>query len=107
MAYRIVQVRRMTDTERMTLTPADGEAVWTTDTKLLFIGDGSTAGGLLVPKAFVGASAPTESPIPIGRIWLDTDEPSYGAQRVVTTVTGDTTLDSTHEVVLVKLVPLG
>jgi hypothetical protein len=49
MADPKIQLRRGTDTERTdgTLgTPSSGEPCYTTDTKALFIGDGSTAGGV-------------------------------------------------------------
>ena len=40
-----LQIRRGTDAERLTITPAEGELIYTTDTKLIYIGDGSTVGG--------------------------------------------------------------
>jgi hypothetical protein len=40
-----LQIRRGTDAERLTITPAEGELIYTTDTKLIYIGDGSTLGG--------------------------------------------------------------
>jgi len=40
-----LQIRRGTDAQRLTITPAEGELIYTTDTKLLYVGDGSTAGG--------------------------------------------------------------
>jgi len=40
-----LRLRRGTDAERLTITPLEGELIYTTDTKKLFIGDGSTAGG--------------------------------------------------------------
>jgi len=43
-----LQFRRGTDSDRLTITPAIGEPIYTTDTKSLYIGDGSTAGGTLV-----------------------------------------------------------
>jgi hypothetical protein len=43
-----LQFRRGTDSDRLTITPAVGEPIYTTDTKSLYIGDGSTAGGTLV-----------------------------------------------------------
>jgi hypothetical protein len=42
-----LQIRRGTDAERLTITPAEGEPIWITDTKELFVGDGSTIGGIL------------------------------------------------------------
>ena len=43
-----LQIRRGTDTERQGITPKAGEPIFVTDTKKLFIGDGSTAGGVQV-----------------------------------------------------------
>ena len=46
-----LRLRRGTDSERALITPADGELIYTTDTKRLYIGDGSTAGGNPVDTA--------------------------------------------------------
>jgi hypothetical protein len=43
-----LQVRRGTAAEVAAITPLEGEPVWATDTKLLYLGDGSTAGGIQV-----------------------------------------------------------
>jgi hypothetical protein len=40
-----LQLRRGTDAERLTITPANGEPIWTIDTDKLYIGDGTTVGG--------------------------------------------------------------
>ena len=40
-----LQVRRGTNAERLTITPAEGELIYVTDTKQLYVGDGSTQGG--------------------------------------------------------------
>ncbi len=42
------QARRGTDAQRLTITPASGEPIWATDTKLLYMGDGVTVGGNLI-----------------------------------------------------------
>lgn len=42
MAFRI---RRGTNAQRLTITPEQGELLYTTDTKILYIGDGVTVGG--------------------------------------------------------------
>jgi hypothetical protein len=42
MAFKI---RRGTNAERLTITPAQGELIYTTDTKKIYIGDGTTVGG--------------------------------------------------------------
>ena len=43
-----LQFRRGTNSERLNITPESGEPIFTTDTKKLFVGDGSTAGGIEV-----------------------------------------------------------
>lgn len=43
-----LRIRRGTDAERQTITPLAGELIYSTDTKTLHIGDGTTAGGTLV-----------------------------------------------------------
>jgi len=40
-----LRIRRGTNAERQTITPLDGELLYTTDTKNLFVGDGTTVGG--------------------------------------------------------------
>ena len=43
-----LQIRRGTNAERQLFTPLQGELVFTTDTKKLYVGDGTTAGGVAV-----------------------------------------------------------
>jgi hypothetical protein len=43
-----LKLRRGTETGRTAITPAEGEPIFTTDTKQLYIGDGTTAGGVAV-----------------------------------------------------------
>jgi len=43
-----IRLRRGLAADRTSITPEEGEPIWTTDTKLLYIGDGSTAGGVAV-----------------------------------------------------------
>jgi hypothetical protein len=45
-----LRIRRGTDAERQTVVFAEGELVYTTDTKELYIGDGATFGGILVSQ---------------------------------------------------------
>lgn len=42
------QIRRGTDAERAAITPAAGEPIFTTDTRNLYVGDGTTQGGIRV-----------------------------------------------------------
>ena len=43
-----LQFRRGTNAERLTITPAVGEPIWTTNTNRLYVGDGTTVGGVAV-----------------------------------------------------------
>lgn len=43
-----LRLRRGTNAERQTITPLQGELIYVTDTKKLYIGDGATQGGVLV-----------------------------------------------------------
>ena len=43
-----LKLRRGTNAGRTAITPAEGEPIFTTDTKQLYIGDGTTAGGVVV-----------------------------------------------------------
>jgi len=46
-----IQIRRGVEAQRASITPDAGEMLFTTDNKQLFVGDGATAGGLLVASA--------------------------------------------------------
>ena len=50
-----LRIRRGTNSERLTITPLEGELVYTTDTKLLYIGDGAAVGGNPAVGGFSGA----------------------------------------------------
>ena len=56
-----LQIRRGTNAERLTITPLEGELIYTTDTKLIYVGDGTTAGGT---KADTGISSLLEDSTP-------------------------------------------
>jgi len=53
-----LQLRRGTSGTRTTITPAAGELIYTTDNKLVYVGDGSTAGGTLVSGDVVNDTTP-------------------------------------------------
>lgn len=52
-----LQIRRGTDAERQLITPLQGELIFTTDTKRLYVGDGTTLGGVAVDTAGTGGGA--------------------------------------------------
>ena len=43
-----LRLRRGTNAERLAITPAEGELIYTTDTKKIYAGDGSSVGGNIV-----------------------------------------------------------
>lgn len=53
-----LQIRRGTDAERQTITPKMGEPIYTTDQKELYIGDGTTQGGILISGVLVNDENP-------------------------------------------------
>lgn len=91
-----LQLRRGTDAERGAITPASGEPVWTTDTNELFIGDGSTAGGVAVGGGGASDSFNTiDCPAgtdPVAESATDTLTLASGTTAL--TITGDSAADS-------------
>ena len=63
-----LQLRRGLAADRTSITPDAGEPIYTTDTKRLYIGDGSTAGGVIVSGQVDGSGT-------AGKVaaWSDTD----------------------------------
>jgi len=68
-------VRRGTNYDRQQITLDSGELGYTTDTKRLFIGDGTTVGGTLVGNKYKGRASniTTLAPVEIGDYAYDTD----------------------------------
>jgi hypothetical protein len=60
-----LQLRRGTEAERVQITPLEGEPIYTTDSKKLYIGDGSTAGGNEIVS---GKKAPRQNPPGMARM---------------------------------------
>lgn len=49
-----IQFKRGLEANRKNITPAEGELIYTTDTKCIYMGDGSTPGGVLaIPIKFL------------------------------------------------------
>jgi len=59
-----LQIRRGTDAERLnSFTPAEGELIYTTDTKKLYVGDGITPGGVAIDTVGSGGSSYADSDV--------------------------------------------
>lgn len=83
-----LQFRRGTDAQRTAVTPAAGEPIWVTDTQALYVGDGSTAGGIAITGGG-GGGAPTN----LSYLVL-TASTSLSAERVLTIGTGLASTDA-------------
>jgi Major tropism determinant N-terminal domain len=68
-------IRQGSDSTRQNVVLKSGELGYTTDTKKLYIGDGTTLGGTLVGGAYAGSATniTTLSPASIGDLAFDTD----------------------------------
>jgi len=69
-------VRRGTNADRKEITLESGELGYTTDTKRLFVGDGTTAGGILAGNKYKGAAGniTTLAPVEQGDYVYDSDD---------------------------------
>jgi hypothetical protein len=56
-----LQFRRGLDADRTSITPLPGEPLWITDTDELYVGDGSTAGGVLITGGGGGGDVATDT----------------------------------------------
>jgi len=69
-------VRRGTNADRKQITLESGELGYTTDTKRLFAGDGTTVGGILVGNKYKGSAGniTTLAPVDVGDYVYDSDD---------------------------------
>lgn len=79
-----LQIRRGTEAERLTITPLQGELLYTTDSKQLFLGDGTTIGGVSISEQAQDAIASLVSGSHTG-IYFTYDDT---ANTLTATVTG-------------------
>jgi hypothetical protein len=84
-----IQFRRGTDAQRTAVTPAAGEPIWVTDTTKLYVGDGTTAGGIEIAGGGGGGGAPTN----LSYLVL-TASTSLSAERVLVVSTGLSSTDA-------------
>jgi hypothetical protein len=73
-----LKLRRGTDSGRTAITPAEGEPIYTTDTKELYVGDGSTAGGIKITGGVTDGDKGDITVSSSGATWtVDNDAVTY------------------------------
>jgi hypothetical protein len=73
-----LKLRRGTNAGRTAITPAEGEPIFTTDTKELYVGDGSTAGGIKITGGLADGDKGDITVSSSGATWtIDNDAVSY------------------------------
>lgn len=110
MANKIL-IKRGLSANRASIVPGQGEAIWCTDTKILYIGDGTTAGGISVLTSLGTASSKntgtTNGTIPLigsGNLLPKAILPTYrGGYFEVATLSGLTSLSQSEQNCLVKV----
>jgi hypothetical protein len=89
-----LQVRRGTAAEVAAITPLEGEPVWATDTKILVVGDGSSAGGVQVGNFPIVGTRPTAATLPgQGKLSLADSMNQVGGTAVLGGTRGAGSLD--------------
>ena len=73
-----LRLRRGTDAERLLITPLEGELLYTTDTKKIYVGDGTTLGGII----FKSGSLSINELIDVNTTEGDSTQPQEGEALV-------------------------
>ena len=97
--YMALRLRRGTDAERLLITPVEGELIYTTDTKLLYVGDGSTAGGIAVDTGGTAIDSLVEDTTPQlgGNLDLNSNNITGTGDVSITGLVSATTLRTSEE----------
>jgi hypothetical protein len=73
-----LKLRRGTNSGRTAITPAEGEPIYTTDTKELYVGDGTTAGGIKITGGLADGDKGDITVSGSGATWtVDNDAVTY------------------------------
>lgn len=85
-----LRLRRGTDAERLLITPLEGELIYTTDEKKLYVGDGITLGGIPVDTGGGGLADLSQSSInDLADVNADSSTPNNGDVLAYDAATGD------------------
>ena len=81
-----LKLRRGTNSGRTAITPAEGEPIYTTDTKELYVGDGTTAGGIKITGGLADGDKGDITVSSSGATWtIDNDAVTYAKMQNVST----------------------
>jgi hypothetical protein len=105
-----LQIRRGTDAERLgSFTPVEGELIYTTDTKKLYVGDGATVGGVAIDTVGSGGGGASVlgdlSDVVIGALNAGDVLKWNGAHWTGDTVGGVASLDDLSDVIIENAIP--
>lgn len=79
-----LKLRRGTNSGRTAITPAEGEPIYTTDTKELYVGDGTTAGGIKITGGISDGDKGDITVSSSGATWtIDNDSVTYAKMQNV------------------------
>lgn len=79
-----LKLRRGTNSGRTAITPAEGEPIYTTDTKELYVGDGTTAGGIKITGGLADGDKGDITVSSSGATWtIDNDAVTYAKMQNV------------------------
>ncbi len=101
-----IQINRGLEADRSSITPSSGELIYTTDEKKLYIGDGSTAGGIAVIKqrfneVFTASGGETTITIPNSKSYVvGSHELLVCVEGIVQLLTDEYTEDSSTTITL-------
>jgi Major tropism determinant N-terminal domain len=92
------QLRRGTDSQRLTITPAQGELIFTTDTKEIYVGDGTTLGGNAITGTFAGGNLTSDLQISSYSVTNNSNLTISGSTGTITAVSFTGAINPTNNI---------
>lgn len=108
-----IQINRGLEADRLNITPSSGELIYTTDEKKIYIGDGSTVGGLPIIKkrfneVFTASGGETTITIPNSKTYIvGSHELLVCVEGIVQLLTDEYTEDSSSSITLATALNAG
>ena len=99
-----LQLRRGTNAQRLTITPLQGEIIYTTDTKSIYVGDGTTVGGTVIAGSGGGSYTDADAQAAAAALFTDATHTGISfvydsvADTLTATVTAGVDADQVRDV---------